>query len=720
MTASGNWRIVETAFPAEKIHHKETVFTIGNGYLSSRGAFEEGYPGEIATTFVHGVFNAAPTFGTELVNFPSPFYLSLHFDDEFFRLDRGKILAYKRTLSLENGVLTRAVTWESPQGRRAQIIFERFMDMYAVHHTALRFRLSDFNFSGSVQIRAGIQGVVSNEAYRHWQHVAQGQWTENGCFLGLKTSESQILAGMAEAVKLNFDGEVQAGYWDAQWTPTVVTTCAVKPGDEISGEKHVALFTSRDDPDPLKMATQSVEGYAFAGYAKTLEKSTAVWADLWSRSDVTIEGDDLADQALRYNLFQILIAAPRQDDTVSIGAKTLSGYGYRGHVFWDTEIFILPFLIYTQPEIARNLLMYRYHTLAGARQKARDNGYQGAMFAWESAATGREVTPRWVVGPEGDLIKIWCGEIEQHITSDVVYGIRGYWEATGDDHFMRDYGAEIVLSAGQFYASRLEWDDADSAYHIRDVIGPDEYHEHVDDNAMTNILAAWTLRYAREIAEWLKAQWPEKYDSLLSHLALVEDEILGWREMAADLVIHQHEDGLIEQFAGFFNLIEMDQAELEPRRQSLQSLFGIEGVQEYQFIKQPDVVMAQHLLRDQFSDAEIRENLRFYTPRTDLTHGSSLGPSIQALVQARTGDVLAAEALFIKTLLTDLKNNRGNTPDGIHAASAGAVWQVVVFGFAGMDLSESGPVFSPDLPGNWKKLKFSVLWRNERFGFDNS
>lgn len=719
MTASDNWHIFEPAFPIKKVHHKETVFTIGNGYLASRGSFEEGYPGEIATTFVHGVFNDVPTFGTELVNFPNPFSLTIFLGDEIFRLDQGKILAYQRTLSLESGLLTRSITWESPGGKRATIVFDRFMDMMAIHHAALRFSIEDISFSGKVQIRAGLQGVVSNENYRHWDHEDQGRFGVDGCYLALNTPESRILAGMAESVDLDFNGEMQLDYWDSKWCPSLVFTCQVRPEDEILGEKHVTIYTSREEPDPIQKACQAVVEHAKVGFDSSLKASNEIWEDLWSRSNVIIEGDDLADRALRYNLFQILVAAPRHDETVSIGAKTLSGYGYRGHVFWDTEIFILPFLVFTQPSIARNLLMYRYHTLAGAREKAQENGYQGAMYAWESAGTGKEVTPRWVVGPEGNLIKIWCGEIEQHITADIVYGIHLYCQATGDDDFMRDYGAEIVLSAGQFYASRLSWESGNSAYHMRDVIGPDEYHEHVDDNAMTNLMAAWTLKYAGKVAGWMGQNWPEAYKDLLGKLALTQDEIVGWEEMREKVAIHKRKDGVIEQFEGYFDLIYLDQLKLEPRDQSMQSLFGIEGVQQYQFIKQPDVVMAQYLLRDQFTQGQIMANMAYYSSRTDLSHGSSLGSSIQALMLARMGEAASAKALFIKTLLTDLENNRGNTPDGIHAASAGAVWQVLVMGFAGMDIQNGKPQFDVTLPKAWKKVRFKLCWRDQRLVFDN-
>ena len=236
---------------------------------------------------------------------------------------------------------------------------------------------------------------------------------------------------------------------------------------------------------------------------------------------------------------------------------------------------------------------------------------------------------------------------------------------------------------------------------------------------MTNLMAQWTLRYASDVAEWMRQQYPEEFSSLIKRIDLQPDELKGWAKMGQQIYVHQREDGVIEQFEGFFDLDFIDQSELEPRHQSLQSLFGIAGVQRYQFIKQPDVVMAMHLLSQQFRNEQVTINMDYYTPRTDLTHGSSLGPSIQALMLARMGKVEEAKALLIKTLLTDLENNRGNTPEGIHAASAGAVWQVVVMGFAGLQLEDGQPVFSKKIPADWKGVRFSLLWRQKKLGFDN-
>ena len=713
-----NWIFREIAFPKDHYSHKETVFTIGNGYFSSRGGFEEGYPGENATTFVHGVFNDVPIFKTELVNFPKWYSLRILFEDEEFNLGAGKILDYYRDLNMANGLLTRRVTWQSPQGRQATIQFERFMDMANIHHAALRFCIYDICFEGRLSIQAAIPGVVSNERYRHWRHINQGRCGENSSFLELKTMNTGIRAGISQAVHVSVDNGYQYAYWDAQWMPTQTYLMEAKPGDRIEGSKHSVVYTSRDVDQPVSHAVKEATSLLKIGFDQTLRENQKVWTSLWEDSNVTIEGDDLADRALRYNLFQVLVAAPRQDETVSIGAKTLSGYGYRGHVFWDTEIFILPFLIYTQPKIAKNLLMYRYNTLPGARIKAKEQGFEGAMFAWESAATGEEVTPKWVTGPEGDLVRVWCGDIEQHITADVVYAIKQYWQATGDDAFIKNYGAEIVFSAAQFYASRLEWQPDTGSYHIRDVIGPDEYHEHVNDNAFTNLMAMWVLEFSKQIYHWLITESPKTYTALLKKLNLTKQALGSWPEMASKIALHVRDDGIIEQFAGYFDLERIDQETLEPRDQSLQSIYGIEGVQQYQFIKQPDVVMALYLLRGWFDRQQIIENLAFFTPRTDLSYGSSLGPSIQATMLARYGDVEEAKALFLSTLLTDLENNRGNTPDGIHAASAGAVWQVTVFGFSGLKLSEGEPDISPRLPQGWKRVRFNIYWKNRKIPFD--
>jgi kojibiose phosphorylase len=423
---------------------------------------------------------------------------------------------------------------------------------------------------------------------------------------------------------------------------------------------------------------------------------------------------------VRYNLFQVLVAAPRHDDRVSIGAKTLSGFGYRGHVFWDTELFVLPFFVHTQPDLARNMLTYRHHTLPGARRKALAGGYEGAMYPWESAITGDEVTPRWVPGPRGErLVRIWTGDIQLHISADVARGVWNYWRVTGDDAWMRRYGAEIILDTAVFWGSRVEENAEQGRFELTDVIGPDEYHEHVDNNAFTNRMVQWHLETALGVWAWLQAHDAERANALKRQLNLNPERLNRWADIIGRMhVLHDPESGLIEQFEGFFELDDVDLAEYEPRTQSMQAVLGIDGANRSQVLKQPDVLMLLYVLRGRYGRDTLQTNWDYYVPRTDHAYGSSLGPAIHAALACELDMPKEAYAHFMRAALVDLDDVRGNTADGIHAASAGAVWQAVVFGFGGVRLTDNGPVATPRLPPGWERLKFRLQYRGQWFDFD--
>jgi kojibiose phosphorylase len=430
---------------------------------------------------------------------------------------------------------------------------------------------------------------------------------------------------------------------------------------------------------------------------------------------VVIEGDEDAQIALRFNLFQLLIAAPRNDDRVNIGAKTLSGFGYRGHCFWDTEIFMLPVFIYTAPPIARNLLTYRWHNLPGARAKARQNGFEGAQFPWESAGEGVEVTPNFVpdFSDPHKLVRIWTGDIEIHISADIAYAAYRYWQVTGDEEWFIKKGAELVLDTAKFWGSRAEWNGRRGCYEFRDVIGPDEYHEHVDNNAYTNAMARWNLETALKVLDWLKSNAPQQAERLSHVLDLNTERLTHWQDVINKIYFPVRPDGVIEQFDGYFQLKYIDLEKLEPRDRSAQVIFGIQGTNETQVLKQPDVLMVQYLLPEQFAPEVVHSNYDFYSPRTDHTFGSSLGPSIQAIMACRVGRIEEAYEHFIRAARADLWDSRGNARDGIHAASAGGSWQAVVFGFANLRLGPDGWSIDPQLPAHWKCLSFKFFYRGE-------
>ena len=370
---------------------------------------------------------------------------------------------------------------------------------------------------------------------------------------------------------------------------------------------------------------------------------------------------------------------------------------------------MLPFYLFTNPPAARTLLMYRYHTLGAARRKAKEYGYQGALYAWESADTGEETTPRAMLAPDGHLVSILTGELEHHISADVAYAVWQYWRATADDDFMVNAGADILVETARFWASRARM-EADGHAHIRAVIGPDEYHETVDDNAYTNVMARWNLDRATEALAILKRENPCDWKRVSARLALTEDEPAAWRRTAAALVTGFHSDsGLFEQFEGYFDLEEVNVIEHRNCPTAIDICLGRERTRQSKAIKQADVVALSALLWDEWPRAVHEANFNYYEPRT--AHGSSLSPAFHALVAARLGDVELARNYMQQAGEIDLANNMGNAAGGVHMGALGGLWQAAVLGVAGVGLREDGIALDPHLLPGWTKLRCSLQWR---------
>jgi kojibiose phosphorylase len=715
-----NWLITETTFDPDKLHHKETVFTIGNGYLGTRGAFEEGYPGSLPSTLIHGVFDDFPIVHTELANSPDWLPFVLLVNGQRFGMDRGEVLDYERILDLRCGLLTRKVRWRSPAWHTVDIQIDRLASLADPHVLAIRYQVTPLDFNGSLEFRAGINGHVDNNGYVHWDWMNQGS-APRLVWLHSRTRHTSIELGQAAVLNVSGCAEVTEWVMDCQNYPTIAAVCKVKQEQTITADKLVTIYSLREVDDVAEAAVGKLDALmdAHLGYEEQLAAHEAAWTQVWDASDVIIEGDDAAQRAVRFNLFQLLVAAPWHDDRVSIPAKTLSGFGYRGHVFWDTDIFIVPFLAHTQPEVARNLLMYRYHTLPGARRKAQQNGYEGAQYAWESALTGHETTPRFVAGPDGELVRIWTGDIQLHITADVAYAVWRYWLVTGDDGFMRDYGAEIILDTAAFWGSRAEYNAEQDRYEINDVIGPDEYHERVNNNVFTNRMVQWHLETALETLAWLRREHPKNAAQLEEQLDLTSQRLAHWTDIIGCMhILHDPETALMEQFEGFFELEDIDWQAWQPRRRSIQALLGIERTNQVQALKQADVLMLLYLLGDRYDLETKQVNWYYYAPRTDHTHGSSLGPAIHAILACELDMPEVAYEHFMRAALVDLEDVRGNAAEGIHGASAGGVWQAVVFGFAGLRLTADGYSLDPRLPASWQRLAFSFQLHGRKVRVD--
>ncbi len=716
---SDGWVIKESQPDKADLHHSETVFTLGNGYLGTRGVFEEGYPDEERSTFVHGVFDDVPLVFTELANIPDWMELEIRLAGERFSLAQGTVLSFERSLDLRNATLRREVRWLSPKGRTTHLSFERFASLADPHLAGVRVEITPEDYHGRVEIHSGINGGADNLGFRHWKTLAQGV-SGHRAWLHGQTRATHIDLALGFSLQVNREAAPAYRPWDVAGHPTLAITCRADPQHTIRAQKWAVIYTSRDVKAPLRLVQRRLRILPKLEWAPAWEAHTAAWKAEWDCCDVQIDGDLEAQLALRFNLFQLLAAAPRRDERVSIGAKTLSGYGYRGHAFWDTEIFMLPFFTYTRPEIAHNLLSYRWHNLPGARAKAAANGFKGAQYPWESAGSGIEVTPTWLpyFADPTKTVRIWTGDIEIHISADIAYAMMQYWRASGDDDFMAQRGAEVILDTARFWASRVEWDADSQRYEINNVIGPDENHDRVDNNAYTNAMLRWHLQTALDLVAWLREKAPAAWRRYRKNLHLTPAELEGWREIIQRIFIpYDPASGLIEQFENYFQCTDVDMKTLEPRTQSVQALLGIEGAAKTQVIKQPDVLMLLYLLPDLYDERVLRANYAYYTPRTDHTFGSSLGPSITAIMSCRVGDPAAYEH-FMRAARADLFDVRGNAGDGIHGASAGGLWQAVVFGFAGLHREDGAWKVRPSLPPGWKRLGFKVFDKGQLLEFE--
>ncbi len=677
------WILIEDGFALAREHEVESLFAIGNGYIGSRASLAEGSALSAPATFVAGVFDSDSSFLPGLVAAADWTRLSVTIDGHPIWLDRGHNLEHRRILDMRQGIIWREWRHQDETGRITRLQMLRLASLADRHLLIQCATITSGNFSGQMFVDATLTGPIV-------------QVTGNG---------TTVAMAVAQCIMSSSD----------RWTPSAELIqgrqgLELRPGETYRIDRVVALHTSRDTADPREMASNHVER-AVENVQGAIGDHRDAWLARWQASDLRIEGDPVAQRALRFAIYHLSSAANPQDDRVSIGARGLSGTAYKGHVFWDTDIFMLPFFILTYPEAARALVMYRYHTLAAARAKAVRLGYQGACYAWESSDSGEDVTPPFVVAPDGQVMRILTGEQEQHITADVAFGVWNYWHATSDDHFLLEAGAEILIETARFWMSRAQHEE-DGRYHIRGVIGPDEYHETVDDNAYTNGLAQWNLEVAAEIVNLVAERWPDAWQALSRRLGVEPEEQRHWQNLARNFYTGLDErTGLFEQFHGYFGLEEIDLTAFMPRTASIDVLLGRERIQRSKIIKQADVVMLVHLLWDRMPPEVRKANFEFYEPRCG--HGSSLSPAIHALVAARLGKTALAESYFQQAAEIDLANNMGNAAGGIHAAALGGLWQAAVFGFAGLTFGGGRPDHHANLPSNWRSLSMRFQWRGQ-------
>ena len=689
----------------------ESRFAIGNGFMGmrasrsvSRGPTWVSWLGFLRWAswprcYVAGLFDTPNTEPPvpALVPVADWSRLRIVLDGEVLLAREGEMIMGLRQLDMRRGLLLSTFTHRTPAGVTVTGQELRLLSQAdrAAGLQFLRLALDRDDVEVRVEASFGLAGLGMEPLQLE---PDLGAWRTEG------TGKKVAMAGTAQ---LSLDDEpldpVRPFPLRWNWTWRSVA------GQTVRFDRLIATARAdAPDDDPAPSARDALERSRSMGWRAVLAAHETAWDERWAASDVVIDGDDEIQRAVRFAIYHLTSAANPEDERVSVGARALTGDAYLGHVFWDTEIYLLPFYIAAWPEAARAMLMYRFHTLQGARAKAAKSGWKGALYAWESADTGHEVTPEQVVAPDGKVVEILCGKLEQHISADVAYAVWQYWRATGDDDFFLSAGAQIVLETARFWASRAV-PEADGKRHIRHVIGPDEYHEDVDDNAFTNVMARWNIARGIEAVELLHGRWPERARMLRSKLGLGDDELADWRD-AIDRIVTglDPETGLYEGFAGFHALEPLDLASLAPRTAPIDVLIGRERTQASQVVKQADVVALMALLPEEFPGDMAEANFRHYEPRCG--HGSSLSPAMHAMVAARLGDTEMALQYLHRIVEFD--------PDptvagGVRIAGLGGIWQSVVMGFGGLDLNGDVLRIDPHLPAQWRSLSFRVCWRGQ-------
>ncbi len=726
-----DWILGEDSFDPAHLGKCEAVMSLGNGYMGLRSATEEQYLGETRDLLVAGSFNKFdPDEVTELPNAADVTAITLWVDGERFSLDQGTSSGYSRELNIRTGELTRRVRWTSPGGKHILFSSRRIVSLARQHDIAMTVSVTAEENDVALKIRSGINARMTNTGSQHFSEGEKRFYDRKYLQLVERTTQSGIDFVINAVHRFSVNGDAVALPADVNIDRRIIYadyTVALKAGECLTLEKYANVHTTRDldyaGPDVRALQVQSLASLRESesmGYSALAAESAAAWAEqVWDTTPIEIEGDERSARdlfAVRFAQYHMRVFVPSHDNRMNIGAKGLSGEGYKGHCFWDTEIFLLPYYMFSDPPAARKLEEYRYLSLPGARRKAAENGYRGAMFPWESAWLDDGETCPLYAGTDiltGLPIKVWSGIIEQHISADVAFGAWQYGVICGDTDFMERYGYELIMDTATFWASRLD-KGTDGLYHINDVVGPDEYHEHVNDNAFTNYMAHWNLCKALEYADKLKRESPALYERLDSRLD-IESNCPKWAEGAEKLYLPQPTAEHILPMDDRFmqgEYIDLSKYKAQDFVGGIMKDYNLEQIQKLQVCKQADCLVLFYLQEDLFSPEVRKASWDYYVERT--LHDSSLSLSTHAVMACDMGEEAMAYELFRKSCEIDLGPVMTTSDSGIHAASFGGIWQCVVFGFGGVRMHGGELRINPLLPKNWTRLGFTLIWQGEK------
>lgn len=716
------WQIIEEGFNPAFNRISESLFSIGNGRMGQRANFEERYSGDsLQGSYVAGVYYpdktrvgwwkiGYPEYFAKVLNAPSWIGIDIAFDGEMFDLAHCEVEHFRRVLDMQTGRLERHVIARMPDGRRVEIQSCRLCSIADDETGAIRYSVKPLNFSGTLSITSYINADVVNQdanyGEKFWVEV-ETSTKRSQAYVTAETrkTEFQVCTGMRFSIfqhgeKVRFDSmhvhrEKYAGR-------SVDIKC--EKGKETVIYKYAGVVSSLNYPksELMERCQQAVKRAYDKGFDLMLEEQAAAWAAKWAEADIRIEGDVAAQQGIRFNIFQLYQTYTGEDDRLNIGPKGFTGEKYGGSTYWDTEAYCLPFYLATaDPHVARNLLIYRYRHLPKAIENAQKLGFgQGAALYPMVTMNGEECHNEWEITFE-----------EIHRNGAIAYAIYDYIRYTGEQDYLVEYGAEVLLGIARFWAQRVHFSAVKQQYVIHGVTGPNEYENNINNNWYTNYVAVWCMQYAAQALDYVKQKAPQRYAQLAAKTAFDEaTELAQWRDIAARMYLPQDpERGIFLQQEGFLDKDIYPASQIPAEQRPLNQNWSWDRILRSCFIKQADVLQGLYFFEDHFSEEEIRRNFDFYEPLT--VHESSLSPCVHAILAARLGKEDKAYEMYLRTARLDLDDYNNDTEDGCHITSMAGTWMAFVKGFGGMRVYDGVVQFSPMIPRQWASYSFKVRFR---------
>ncbi|MFT4235248.1 MAG: glycosyl hydrolase family 65 protein [Microbacterium sp.] len=726
------WRLIETRPSDDDLGVTETIFAVGNGFLGMRGNDPEGRRAHEAGTFINGFHETWPIrhaenafgfaeVGQTIVNVPDAKVMRVYVDDEPLAIDLGDIRDYERTLDFHDGVLRRRMLWTTPSGKQVLLESDRIVPFEERHLAIQRMTVTVLNADAPVVVNCqlinrqdgqdeyggrpeaagfdprkgeGLDGERVLQPKEHWQDELRS-------VLSYRTTASGMtIAVVADHVIETENAWVHRPLIEADIAKNVFRIEA-KAGVPVTVTKLVSYHTSRSVPasELIDRGRRTLDRALAKGAQAFYDEQREWMDDFWNRSDVCIAGHDDLQQAVRWCILQLAMASARADGW-GIGAKGVTGSGYSGHYFWDTEIYVMPFLAYTSPLWARNAMRMRTRMLPAARRRAVQLGEDGALFPWRTI-NGEEASAYYA-----------AGTAQYHINADIAFALARYVRATNDFDFLVREGADVLIETARMWTTLGFWRQADGeeSFHIHGVTGPDEYTTVVDDNLFTNVMARFNLRTAALVVREMAQRAGKAYRDLVDRVHLDASEPEAW-ERAADALYIPFADnlGIHPQDSRFLEREVWDLEHTPAEKRPLLLHYHPLVIYRFQVLKQADVVLALFLQGDQFTADEKRADFDYYDPLT--TGDSTLSAVVQSILAAEVGYKDLAREYFEDALMVDLADLHHNASDGVHIASAGGIWTALVFGFGGMRDYEGELSFDPRLPVDWPELAYTLTWQ---------